>query len=223
MARYSRAPWILRVTLSLGVAGVTRRKPVIGLAGGIGAGKSQVARILGELGAAVIDSDALAGEALDDEEVIAAIRSAWGAAVLTADGRVDRTKLRRVFDHRNERRRLEALIHPRVARQREALVAHYGADPRVAAIVLDSPLLFEAGVAASCDAIVFVDCDDAVRQARVAASRGWTPQQLQAREKAQKPLDFKKRRADYVVSNNSTVDELRRQVTELFPRLIDCP
>lgn len=214
---------IHRVPLSPGIASVTRRKPVIGLAGGIGAGKSQVARILGELGAAVIDSDALAGQALDHEEVIAAIRTAWGADVLTEDGRVDRTKLRRVFDDRSERRRLEALIHPRVARQREALMAQYAADPRVAAIVLDSPLLFEAGIASSCDAIVFVDCDDAVRQARVAASRGWTPKQLQAREKAQKPLDFKKRRADYVVCNDSTTDALRRQVTALFPRLIDCP
>ena len=104
-----------------------------------------------------------------------------------------------------------------------AVEAVLTADPRVAAIVLDSPLLFEAGLASSCDAIVFVDCDDAVRQARVAASRGWTPKQLQAREKAQKPLDFKKRRADYVVCNDSTTDALRRQVTALFPRLIDCP
>ena len=197
-----------------------RRKPVIGLAGGIGAGKSEAARILADLGAGVIDSDALAREELDAPDVVNAIRDTWGDDVLNADGKVDRTRLRRVFAHPVERRRLESLIHPRVARRREELQASFEADPSIRAVVLDSPLLFEAGLAPTCDVVLFIEADRATRQRRVEQTRSWSDAELEQREKLQKALDIKKRSADHIVENNSTVEKLSQQLADVFSRLI---
>ena len=201
------------------VPGATSRKPRIGLAGGIGSGKSLVATILRELGAGVIDSDALAREEMDSPEIIEAIRTEWGKEAITPDGKVNRVRLRCVFDDPKQRRRLEALIHPRIARRRETLLARFDADPSIAAVVLDSPLLFEAGVDETCDIVIFVDADQATRLRRVAQSRRWSEAELRRREKTQDPLDLKKKKADKIVSNISTVDELHRQVAEIFSQL----
>ncbi len=202
------------------MGGEKRRKPVIGLAGGIGAGKSEAARILADLGAGVIDSDALAREELDASDVVNAIRDIWGDDVLTPDGKVDRTRLRRVFAHPVERRRLESLIHPRVARRREALQERFEADPSIRAAVLDTPLLFEAGLAPTCDVVLFIEAERATRQRRVEQTRSWSDAELEQREKLQKALDIKKRSADQIVENNSTVEMLSQQLADFFSRLI---
>ena len=202
------------------MGGEKRRKPVIGLAGGIGAGKSEAARILADLGAGVIDSDALAREELNAPDVIKAIRDAWGDEVLTPDGKVDRVRLRRIFAHPTERQRLESLIHPRVARRRERLQESFEADPSIRAVVLDSPLLFEAGLDKTCDVVLFIEADRATRQKRVEQTRLWSDAELEKREKLQKALDLKKRSADYIVENNSTVEKLSRQLADFFSQLI---
>jgi dephospho-CoA kinase len=176
--------------------------------------------MLQDLGAGVIDSDALAREVMESPEIVTAVRAAWGDQAITPEGKVDRVGLRRVFDDPEQRRRLEALIHPRVADRREAMLSRFDADPNCVAVVLDSPLLFEAGVADTCDAVIFVDADEATRLRRVTETRGWSPQELARREKSQDPLADKKQKADYTVSNLSTVDALHRQVAEVFSRLI---
>ena len=201
------------------VPGARSRKLRIGLAGGIGAGKSLVASMLRDLGAGVINSDALAQEELDSPEVVEAVRAEWGNEAITPDGKVDRVVLRSVFDDPPQRRRLEALIHPRVARRREALLARFDADPSITAVVLDTPLLFEAGLAEACDTVIFVDADESTRLRRVSESRRWSETELKRREKSQDPLDVKKQKADKTVSNISTVDELHRQVEEIFSQL----
>jgi len=198
-----------------------RRKPLIGLAGGIGAGKSTVARMLSELGAGVIRSDELAGDEINQPEVIAALRDWWGSDVLGEDGRVDRQKVASIiFADPAQRRRLEALLHPRVQSRRAALIDEYEKDARLKAIVLDSPLLYEVDLDLICDAVVFVEAALPTREERSEKSRNWAPGELTRREKNQQPLDTKRARADYTVDNNSTLASLRRQVESVFLRIV---
>lgn len=197
-------------------------KPVIGLAGGIGAGKSVVAQLFAQLGAGVIDADLLAHEELAAEEVTRTLAAWWGAEVLDAAGRVDRDRVGSiVFGDARERHRLEGLLHPRIRERSRGLMAQMEGDPAVRAIVIDAPLLIETGLdEVVCDVVVFVEADEAVRQARAAASRGWSAQEHRRREAAQKPLDLKRSKADYTVSNNSTTEALRRRVEEVFAEIL---
>ena len=198
-----------------------RNKPVLGLVGGIGAGKTFVATVFKELGAAVIDSDRLVHEELCDPEVAAELRQWWGGAVGTADGGIDRQAVAEiVFKNPGELDRLERLLYPRLARRRAALVADYQADPSVRAILLDAPKLYEAGVNKECDAVIFVEADRDLRMRRVAASRGWTEAELIRRENNLEPLDRKKALADYVVVNHSSVAELRSEIERVFASVL---
>ena len=198
-----------------------RKKPVVGLAGGIGAGKSSVARVLESLGAAVIDSDRQCHVEFDDPEVVATLRRWWGDAVCGPGGEVDRQALAGiVFDNPAELARLEGLLYPRLARRREELLGTYEADPQVRAIVLDSPKLFEAGLNELCDAVIFVDASRSVRARRLAETRGWTEKTLQKRETLLKPLDMKRALADHVVVNHSSIAALRSQVERVFSSVL---
>ena len=194
-------------------------KPIIGIAGGIGAGKSTVASILAELGAGVVDADRLNHEELNSPEVLAALREWWGEAV--AGHQADRGAIRRIVgDDPEALRRLEDLVHPRIARRSEALIAAYQADPAVRAIVWDAPLLFEVGLAERCDCVVFVEADRDVRLGRLRQGRSWTGQDLQRFEKSQGLLDLKREQADYIVENSSDRLSLRRQVEEVFSQIL---
>jgi len=197
-----------------------RIKPIIGLVGGIGAGKSSVARILQSLGAAVIDSDLLAHEELADPGVIATLRGWWGDMVCPAQ-EVDRKALAAiVFDDPRELDRLEKLLYPGIHRRRERLVEKFNGDPAVRAIVLDAPKLYEAGLGDYCDAVVFVEADRSVRVRRVADSRGWSEVELRRRENLQNSLDTKRANADHVVINHSSLDRLRTDVERIFSSVL---
>lgn len=173
------------------------------MTGGIGAGKSTVAKVLGQLGALVIDSDALAHEELRSAEVVKAIKALWGAAVCSADGEIDRAALgAKVFADAAELKKLEDLLYPRINQRRRRIIADHAGQPGLLAVVLDAPKLYEAGVDRECDAVIFVDADEEVRLRRVAESRGWSPAELARREKLQIPLDKKRAMADYVIVNN---------------------
>ena len=198
-----------------------RPKPIIGLVGGIGAGKTCVARMFESLGAAVVDSDRLGHEELREPQVAATLRQWWGEKVCSPAGEVDRSALAAiVFNDPAELGRLEGLLYPRIHQRREALVEGYNADPSVRAIVLDAPKLYEAGLGGYCDAVVFVDAEWSARVQRVAASRGWTEAELKRRENLQNALDKKRMDADYVVDNHSSVDELRSQVERCFSSVL---
>ena len=181
----------------------THDKPplVIGLAGGIGSGKSALAAAFGRAGCAVIDSDAEARRALQSPEVARELVKWWGSGVLDPRGGVDRAAVaRHVFGQPAERARLEGLIHPRIRRTRAAAQeeARRAGAP---AIIYDAPLLFEVGIDAVCDAVVFVDCPRETRLERLKKSRGWDDAELTRREAAQLPLEEKRSRSRFVVQN----------------------
>ncbi len=201
------------------MSGSAAGPPTIGLAGGIGAGKSRVATMLAELGCLVSDSDADARAVLADSDVIATLRSWWGDDVLTAEGTIDRGEVaRRVFADVEERRRLESVLHPRIHDRRAARFA--AAPPDTRAFVVDAPLLFEAGLDAECDAVIFVDAPRDLRLARVAANRGWTDAELARRESAQWPIDRKRSLATIIIDNKINDEEhLRTQTRNALEHL----
>ena len=201
---------------------MVRKKPIIGLAGGIGSGKTLVARQLESLGAVVFDADQVAKAQYQREDVQQQLVEWWGNDVLTQDGQVNLSAVASiVFDHQDERSKLEGLIHPIVAQARVEFVDQAMADPAIKAVVLDVPLLFEVGLHENCDSVIYVDCDLKIRQSRVMARRGWDADELKRREKTQWPLDKKRRTADYIVTNSSSEDQCLTQVQDVFHRILD--
>ncbi len=197
--------------------------PILGLLGAPGAGKSLVARQMASLGCVVIDADALAKQVLDEPDVSRQLADWWGSQVVLPDGRVDRAEVSQiVFSDRQALKRLESLIHPRVYARRQVLHEQaLSSSPVVRAIVEDCPLLLETGLDEQCDVLVFVDASRATRLARVREERGWTPEDMDRREKNQTPLDIKRRRADYIVSNDAgeaqCLEETRRVLSQITP------
>jgi dephospho-CoA kinase len=200
-------------------------KSIIGLSGGIGSGKSFVGTLFAELGCLVINSDVLSGQVYQDPSVKQILREWWGDAVFHAGGasgtEVDRAAFsRKVFESVTDRKRLERVLHPRIAQLREAQMKAGAADPGVVAFVWDSPLLFETNISTACDATVFVEAPETVRLDRVRRSRGWDAAELARREKSQMPLDKKRLISDYVVVNATDADSIRVQVRELLSRIL---
>ena len=196
-------------------------KPVIGIAGGIGSGKSFVARLFGELGCLVIDSDTQVRAAYEDGRVKDVLRGWWGDEVITPGGEINREAVgRRVFADPAERRRLEALIHPMVDEARKRQMAAAANHPQVVAYVWDTPLLFEVGLAAQCDALVFVDAPMDQRLQRLRASRGWDEAELLRRQKLQWPLDTKREISDHAITNTADADYARGQVRDVLSRIL---
>ncbi len=199
--------------------------PVVGLTGGIGGGKSEVAGILSERGSAVIDADALGHELLQDPPVRRRIVERFGDGVTARAGLeagaapgIDRRALAAiVFADPVERQALEAILHPlmrarfltAIEREMEA-----GRD-RARSVVLDAAVLLEAGWDELCDLVVFVDAPRAERMRRAARQRGWSPQAFEARERAQWSCDEKRRHAALVITNDAGVDSLRRELDRL--------
>jgi dephospho-CoA kinase len=194
-------------------------KPIIGILGGIGSGKSFVARLFGELGCLVVDSDAQVALAYQRDDVRRTIVSWWGEQTYHPDGRLNRRAIaERVFNDGSERARLERLLHPIVAQMRDEAMS---AAPRATvAFVWDTPLLVEAGYAGRCDALVFVDVPDAVRLERVRTTRGWTEADWRRREKLQMSLDIKRPMAKYTVRNTAGADDVRLQVRQVLSRIL---
>jgi dephospho-CoA kinase len=196
-------------------------KPIIGLAGGVGSGKSFVAQIFAEFGALVIASDEQVHRAYGRDDVKATLRRWWGDGVFAADGSVDRKAVAKiVFRDEIQKRRLEALIHPIVNQQRAEIMAAAGGDSAVKAFVWDIPLLFETGLNRACDAVVFVDAPLEIRQERVKATRGWPAEELTRREILQMPLDKKRSISHYMVSNDGSADVVREQARDVFSRIL---
>jgi dephospho-CoA kinase len=194
-------------------------RPVIGLAGGVGAGKSAVAAILARLGCVVCNSDDLGRQALHDPAIRERLVGWWGRQVLNEAGEIDRAAVAAiVFSRPPELRRLESLVHPWIEARRRALFEQ--APVGACALVIDAPLLFEAGLEAECDAVIFVDADRGTRQARLAEERGWDEQTLGRREDSQLPLDEKRARSDYVISNNGDLRALAEQVHRTLNEIV---
>jgi dephospho-CoA kinase len=185
----------------------------LGLTGSIGMGKSTVARMFAEEGVPVFDADAvvhrLQGPAGD---LVAAIEAAFPGT--TGEQGVDRSALaERVLAAPGELKRLEALVHPAVARAREAFLA---ANAKARVVVLDIPLLFEKGLAASVDKIAVVSADPEVQRARTLARPGMTPERLLRILGHQLPDAEKRARADFVIPTDCSIEETRASVRRVL-------
>jgi dephospho-CoA kinase len=196
-------------------------KPIIGIAGGIGSGKSFIAGLFAAERCAVIDSDAQVRVAYADPAILAVLGAWWGESVFRPDGSLDRSAVaRRVFSDPRERERLEGLLHPWVGRLRQRQMEELANEPGIVAFVWDTPLLFEAGLNTQCDAVVFVETPLEVRLDRVIRTRGWTQEELQRRENLQWPLDRKRQISDDVIQNTADVGDARRQVRAVLSRIL---
>ena len=192
---------------------------IVGVIGGIGAGKSTIARLLVELGAEVVDADALAHEVLETPEVKGSLVSWLGEEVLGEDGKVDRKKVaQRVFTSPEEIKKLETLVHPRVRKRIEERILEHSKRNKEAKesglLILDVPLLDGSPLRKHCSGMLFVDSQPGTRRKRVEA-RGWEPGELERRERLQTSLDEKKRLSDWVVDNSGTLEETQRQLKDL--------
>lgn len=188
-------------------------KPIIGIIGGVGAGKSHVSGLLGELGCMVIDSDALSRCVYEMPDVRARLKERFGPLIIQ-DGEVDRKAIGKiVFSDPKERQWLEQLTHPRINQLRDELQSQ--ADDSVRAFVWDSPLLIEAGLADQCDLLIFVDASKSLRLKRV-KSRGWDERELDRRESAQVSLEEKRAMATHVVGGDLDEAALRHELARIL-------
>lgn len=186
----------------------------IGLTGGIGCGKTYVARLLAAKGARVLESDQLAKDVLQqDPEVIAAVTARWGDQVRAESGDepFDRAAIAKiVFNDDAELRWLEAQLHPRVRKVWETAVREAGEEP----LVVEIPLLFEKNLETSFALTVCVSASPDVQEARL-RQRGLDPGQIAARQRKQLPLTEKRQRADVVLSNSGTRVFLEAQLSHV--------
>jgi dephospho-CoA kinase len=179
-------------------------KPVLGIVGGIGSGKSFVAQRLVALGGHLIVADALGHEGLRQPEIKHAIRERWGDGVFDGD-EVDRRRLAKiVFADDAERHALEALQFPYIGRRVAEEIDKARRDPAIGFVILDAAVLLEAGWRSRCDHVLFVDAPRHLRLERVKV-RGWTEADLAAREAHQMPLDEKRALCDEVLVNDGTI------------------
>jgi dephospho-CoA kinase len=193
---------------------------VFGLTGGIGSGKSTVAELLRGHGVPIVDADELAREAVAPGSAgLARVVEAFGPEVLAADGQLDRKALAgRVFQDPDARKRLNAITHPIVRRLSQERFAELEQQGHTLA-GYDVPLLFEVGLDAVLTPVVVVAASEATQLARIAQRGGISAEDAAARIGAQLPLAEKKRRADYVLDNDGSLDELAAQVSALVAKL----
>jgi len=195
--------------------------PVIGIVGGIGSGKSAVSAELARLGCFVIDADAVGHELLETEEILNRVREAWGDAILSPDGSVDRAALGAiVFNDDDQLRRLEGILHPAMGAEIRARVAVAGAGESPAAVI-DAAVLFEAGWDEMCSHTIFVDSPEEERFQRVSARSGWSREMFDARESSQIPLDKKAERCCYTLRNDSDMSRLSESTQLIFHRIVN--
>ena len=203
------------------VVGIIGDKPIIGILGGIGSGKSTVAAEFAKLGCKVIDADRIAHELLDRNTVKEKIVGLFGEAVLDSSGRIEHKKLAGVvFSDGDKLASLNGVIHPLVLERAEELIEQYNQQNQVRAIVLDMPLLVEIGWAGRCDRLIFVDCEQKIRAER-AKKKDFDKNQIKIRENFQISLDNKVSLADNMIENNSDFSALVRQVADIFSDIVN--
>ncbi|MBN1974583.1 MAG: dephospho-CoA kinase [Sedimentisphaerales bacterium] len=197
------------------------KKPIIGILGGIGSGKSTVAAEFAKLGCKVIDADKIAHELLDKPEVREQVIALLGSQIEDPHGKINRSKAAEiVFKDRVKLDKLNGIIHPLVLQKTEELIEKFSTDNDCKAIVLDMPLLVEVGWEKRCDRLIFVDCDEKIRENRV-KNKNFKKNHIKNRENFQISLDKKKVIADNTVNNNSDFSALVRQIAEIFSYIID--
>jgi len=193
---------------------------LVGLTGGIASGKSTVAKILGRLGAAIVDADVLS------REVVAPGHDGWneivatfGREVLQPDQTLDRQKLRTIiFNNPEARKKLEAIIHPRVRALAEQRIREHG-DAGFVVVVYEVPLLFEGKLHEWLRPVILVACDVNIQRQRLQRRDGLDAAAAQKHIDAQMSLEEKRRLADYVIENDGSLADLESQVRAVLAKI----
>lgn len=201
---------------------------VVGLIGGMGSGKSLVASLLEAKGAHVLDADSIGHTLLNQTPARDEVVSRFGPDILKRDRsglpldppEIDRAILGKiVFSDPPSLKALEAILHPRMRQTIEKAIARDARKQEPSVLVLDAAVLLEARWHTLCDLVVFVEAPVETRQARLLASRGWSPEMLAARESSQFPLNDKKKRADFVIENSGDQAALADAVSGLWDKV----
>jgi dephospho-CoA kinase len=198
---------------------------VIGLTGGIASGKSTVARMFAELGAAVLSADEMAREVMaPGSPTLEAVKAAFGSAVFNPDGTLDRSALGdRIFSDPEARRRLEAITHPPIlARIRERLAEWRRALPaeRPRVVILEHPLLIESDHTDLVEGIILVVAQLSTQVARLTKVKRLTEEQAWARVRSQETVEQKLPFADWVIDGEAALDQVRRRVEQIWNELM---
>jgi len=199
--------------------------PVIGIVGGIGSGKSSVARWVAARhnDVSLVSGDEIGHEVLTETAVRDAIRKRFGAPVFNADGQINRKALGQVVfgssrEQHSARDDLERIVHPRIRETiAEKIAASAAAGKR--AVLLDAAVLFEAGWNDLCHAVVFIDVPRDERYARLRAIRGWDDAETERRESSQASLESKRSRSQFIVDNSGSVEAAGRQLEQILLKM----
>ena len=192
---------------------------LVGLTGGIGSGKSTVARLLAERGAVVVDADELAREALrPGTRTFEQVWALFGDEVVTADGELDRAAIAAiVFGDEKKRRALESITHPEVFRLlAEAVEWHRDSDN---VVVFDAPLIIETGFHEACDVVVVVTASEETRIERLRRDRGMSQAEASVRMASQVGAEVREAAADVIIDNDGDLPALERQIDQLWANL----
>jgi dephospho-CoA kinase len=199
--------------------------PVIGIVGGIGSGKSSVARWLAthDPDVLLINGDEVGHEVLTLQTVRDAVRQRFGDCVLNAGGQIDRRALGQLVfgpgeEQRIARSDLERIVHPRIRETFEKRIAE-SAVAKKTAVLLDAAVLFEAGWNDLCHTIVFIDVPRSERLGRLRAGRGWDESEVDRREASQVSLETKRSRSQCIIDNARSIDEGGRQLEHLLKQI----
>ena len=197
-------------------------KPVIGLTGGIASGKSAVAAMFGDLGIPVVDADALARDVVaPGTPGLARVVEAFGPEVLAADGTLDRARVgARVFADADDRRRLNAILHPLIAAAGLQRLAALERESDAPYVLYEAALLVETGGAKQFSKLIVVAASESTQLERLMRREGLSHADAQARIDAQLPLEDKIALADHVIWNNGSRDETRGQVDAVHATLV---
>ena len=193
---------------------------LVGLTGNIASGKSTVAQLLERRGATIIDADVLARRVVEvGTPAYRAIVDRWGPDVVAPDGSLDRSALRQqVFQEAEELEALNAIVHPEVAKLRGHLV-HEALRRGDRIVVCDIPLLFERHLVDDFDTVILVDAPRPVRLERLVRDRGLSETEAMNMIAAQMPAELKRARADFIIDNTGTPEQLAQRVDELWAAL----
>ena len=196
----------------------------VGLTGGVACGKSTVAKMFADLGAQVVDADAIAHELYrSGQDVYQELVKRFGQEIVKADGEIDRAKLAAAAFDGGRVEDLNKIVHPAVIRQQDRWMRELAARDPYAVAMVEAALIFEAGVKDRFDKIMVVTCNPAQKVTRFAERTGRNEADARAdvdrRTKAQIPDEEKARQADFVIDNSGSVEETRHQVQRIYAEL----
>jgi dephospho-CoA kinase len=194
---------------------------IVGVTGGIGAGKSTVSELFTRLGARLIDADRIARQVVEkDPRILPQLSQAFGADILQADGTLNRRKLgRRAFRSRRDCQRLNDILHPVILLTTKSQLEQLRSSGYEGIVILDAALLVECRALSMVDKVVVVNAPEGIRRQRLMEHKNLSPQEIEERMAAQLPPEAKREVADFVIDNAGTLAQLEEQVGQVWREL----